>query len=171
MFKYVICSSSMQTLSFDHLLDVLICTSIFQCSTPICFVVFFYIRRQALQSSLKTQQKLSGISLEQALWKLSKTLQKHSESRISKSSLKIIWTPGSPIALQKFSKNSPKALQKLFKSSLKTPWKQALQKLSESSPKVLQKQADFCWKPSKSRMTFVESSMKAFQKAHKSWQY
>ena len=93
-------------------------------------------------------------------------------------------------ALQKLSENSPKAgspkgLQKIYESSQKLSessskdlqkqaLRKALWKLSESSPKAgwlllktLQKQADFCWKPSQSRKTFVESSMKAFQKARK----
>ena len=76
-------------------------------------------------------------------------------------------------ALQQLSENSleaqiyespTKALRKLYKSGL-----------SKSSPKAgwllleaLQKQADFRWKHSQSRMTFVESSMVAIQKARKS---
>ena len=89
---------------------------------------------------------------------------------------------------------STKALWKLYESSLKAPSKQALRKhsdislralskLYESFPKAgspkeaLRKQADFYWKPFKSKLTFVdnvdnvESSIVAFQKARISRQY
>ena len=84
------------------------------------------------------------------------------ESRLSKLSLLI--------ALRK------QDLRKLFESctksgSLKASRRQALRKLSESSLKALQKQVDFRWKLSQIRMTFVESSMAAFQKARTSRQY
>ena len=79
----------------------------------------------------------------------------------------------------KLFENSTKALQK--------PSERFTKAFSESSTKALRKRAlwnlsDFCWKPflkqaklgwklSQSRMTFVESPMKAFQKTRKSRQY
>ena len=80
MFKCVLFSSSMQTRSFDRLLDI------FQCSNP-----FF----------------------------------------------------------------------RFYESNLSGSFQKTLLKLSESSPQDLRKQADFSWKPSESKLTFVESSPKA----------
>ena len=133
----------------------------------------------------------SGLSKSstKALWKLSesspKALWKLYESRLYESSLKALRKQ----ALRKLSESSPKALRKLSESSLKALRKlsenslETLRKLYESYLKVgslkacwllleaLQKQADFRWKHSQSRMTFVESSMVAIQKARKSRQY
>ena len=65
---------------------------------------------------------------------------------------------------------SLKALRKLSERRFSESFLKTLRKLSASSLKTLQKQADFCWQPSKNKLTFVESSTKAFQKVRKSQQ-
>ena len=125
----------------------------------------------------------SGLSKSstKALWKLSesspKALWKLYESRLYESSLKALRKQ----ALRKLSESSPKALWKLSGNSTKALRKLSESRLSKSSPKAgwllleaLQKQADladFRWKRSQSRMTFVESSRVAIQKARESRQY
>ena len=125
-------------------------------------------------------RKLSKSSTK-ALWKLSesspKALWKLYESRLYESSLKALRKQ----ALRKLSESSPKALWKLSGNSTKALQKLSESRLSKSSPKAgwllleaLQKQADladFRWKHSQSRMTFVESSRVAIQKARESRQY
>ena len=107
-------------------------------------------------------------------------LQKLSKSRLYESSLKALrkisessTKAGSTKALQKLSENSLETLRKLYESYLKAGSLKAGWLLLE----VLQKQADladFRWKHSQSRMTFVESFMVglvAIHKARKSRQY
>ena len=86
---------------------------------------------------------------------------------------KLLFYESSLKALQKLSVGSPKAprkqaLWKLSESSLKALRKHALQsstkalrKLSQNSLKNLWNQSEFCWKPFKSKLTFVESTPKA----------
>ena len=72
-------------------------------------------------------------------------VRKLSKSGLSNSSTKA----GSLKALWKLSESSLKTLWKLYESSTKAIWKRALWK-----------QADFCWKPFKSKLTFVENTPK-----------
>ena len=83
--------------------------------------------------------------------------------KLSKSTPKAPWKQ----ALRKLSKSSTKALWKLSESSMKFFLKAGFLKTGLLLLKARQKQADFRWKLSQSRMTLVESSMKAFQKARK----
>ena len=87
------------------------------------------------ESSKKALRKLSENSLE--------TLRKLYESYLKAGSLKAGWLLLEALkALRKLSENSLETLRKLYESSLKA-----------GSPKALRKQADFCWKPFKSKLT------------------
>ena len=131
----------------------------------------------------KALLKLTESSL-RTLWKLSesstKALRKISESGLSKSSakagsLKAFWKlyKSSPKAdsLKTLSESSTKALRMLSESGLsksspkegstKALWKLYKSSPKAGSPKVFRKQADFCWKPFKSKLTFVENTPKA----------
>ena len=130
-----------------------------------CLDMYFYFSMQKCsESTLKALRKLSENRLSKsspkagstkALWKLYKSSLK-ALRKLSESSTEA----GSTKALRKLSENSLEALQKLYESSTK-----ALPKLHESSTKALrkralQKQTDFCWKPFKSKLTFVENTPK-----------
>ena len=131
-----------------------------------------FLRQKHRFFTIEGKQAICGCP--KALWKLftagsSKVLWNILESRLFESFLKILrkqalrklyessLKAGSPKALWTFSesrlsKRSLKALRKLSKSFLKAGWLLL---------KALQKQADFHWKLSETRMTFVESSTKA----------
>ena len=93
------------------------------------------------ESSLKALRKLSESSL--------KTLRKQALRKLPESSTKA----GSMKVLRKLSESFPKALRKLSENSLETLQKLYKSSLKAGSPKALRKQADFCWKPFKSKLT------------------